>query len=72
VDGDAVSLLAQRLEAGEDIPLPAVTEDNGEFYLTDGFESAMAYTLSFSAFVPCKLCGSGKPSGDFVKMKNSL
>ena len=72
VDEDAVSVLVAKLEMGENIPLPEVLEENGEFYVADGFDSVMAYTLTFSTFVPCVLVGEGKPSGDFVKMKNSL
>lgn len=71
-DGEMISALAARLEMGEEIQIPEIVEDNGEFYLVSGFESAMAYSISFSPFIPANLVGAGKPAGEFVKMKNSL
>ena len=44
---------------------------NGEFYLVGGFESAMAHTMSFSTFIPAVLVNK-EPTGDYVKMKDSI
>lgn len=71
IDGEAVSALATKLELGEEIPVPAIAEDNGEFYIVSGFESAMAYAMSFSDFVVGRLVGD-KLDCDYVKMRNSL
>lgn len=71
IDSEAVSALSVKLELGEDIPTPEIAEENGEFYLVNGFESAMAYSLSFSDFVVGKLV-KDKPDAEYVKMRNSL
>ena len=48
-----------------------IAEENGEFYLVSGFESAMAYTMSFSDFIVGKLVREKLPE-EYVKMRNSL
>ena len=57
----------------EGLPLPEikVTERDGEFYVVDGLESALAYSLNFTTFVPAKLVDV-EPCGEYVRMKNSL
>ena len=60
------------LELGNSVPTPVITEEDGEFYLTDGLEAAMAYAFSMSVHIPAILTAGGKPEGEFVKMKNSL
>ena len=71
IDADVVSSLAAKLELGEPIPMPEIAEENGEFYLVSGFESAMAYSMSFSDFVVGKLVKE-KLACEYVKMRNSL
>ena len=71
IDSELVSSLAAKLELGEDIPTPEIAEDDGEFYIASGFESAMAYSLSFADFVVGKLV-KDKPDVEYVKMRNSL
>ena len=71
LDGDVMSPLLEKIARGEEIPEVLVSECDGEFYLVGGFESAMAYALSFSTFIPARLV-SDKPDCEFVKMKNSL
>ena len=71
IDEEAVSSLIMRLELGEDIPAPEIAEENGEFYLVSGFESAMAYTMAFSNFIEGRLVKDKLPE-EYVKMKNSL
>ena len=71
-DGERVGELSARLEFGEEIGIPTVTEKDGEFYLTSGVEEALAYSFSMMTYIPVRLVGEGKPDGEFVKMKNSL
>ena len=71
IDEENVSSLASKLELGEEIQAPEIAEENGEFYLVSGFESAMAYTMSFSDFVVGKLV-KDKLDEEYVRMKNSL
>ena len=66
-----MSSLAAKLELGEEIPTPEIAEEDGEFYIASGFESAMAYSLSFADFVVGKLV-KDKPDVEYVKMRNSL
>ena len=53
-------------------PVPTLTERDGEFYLIDGLESALAATFEMKPFIAAKLVIADIPDGDFVKMKNSL
>jgi cytidylate kinase len=71
LDGDMLSPLSARLEAGEELPGITVCEKDGEFYLVDGFEAAMAYVFSFSTFIPATLV-KAEPDGEYVRMRNSL
>lgn len=48
------------------------TECDGEFYLTDNAEVALAYAMSDIALVPTKLTVGKKPSGQFVKMTDTF
>jgi hypothetical protein len=61
-----------RLEASEKIPEVKVFEIDGEFYLDDGYESALAYSLAMNTYVPAKLVHGTKDGKAYVKMKNSL
>jgi cytidylate kinase len=70
-DSEVVAALSAKLEAGEEIPEVTVIERDGEFYLASGLESALAYSFNMSLFIPARLV-SGEPSGEYVKMKNSL
>lgn len=70
-DQALVSELSDKLYSGESIPEITVTEKDGEFYLASGLESALAYSFNMETFIPAKLV-SGEPSGEYIKMKNSL
>lgn len=70
-DNALVSALSEKLEAGESIPEVTVFEQDGEFYIAGGLESALAYSFNMSLFIPARLI-SGEPVGEYVKMKNSL
>jgi len=71
-DNEAVSELAERLEGGEDIGRVKVCERDGEFYLVDGLEIALAYSFNMSTFIPAVLVKGDVGEGEYVKMKNSL
>ena len=71
-DPERVSALSARLECGERVPEVTVTERGGEFYLTGGLESAMAYSFNMSTFIPATLTGEAPPECEYVRMKNSI
>ena len=71
IDGDILSPAVARLDGGEELPDITVCEKDGEFYLVDGFESAMAYVFAFSTFIPARLV-KAEPDGEYVRMRNSL
>ena len=71
-DEARVSALTAELEAGRAIPEVLVFENEGEFYLSSGLESALAYSFSMSSFIPVKLVKGSTEGKSFVKMKNSL
>ena len=71
LDGDVMMPLLQKISAGEAIPDVEVYEENGEFYLVGGFDSAMAHTMSFTTFIPAILVDK-KPEGEYVKMKDNI
>ena len=63
---------ASMLDAGLEIPEVTVFECDGEFYVEDGLESALAYAFNMSTFVPARLVKSECGERKYVKMKNSL
>ena len=71
LDGDVLSPFTSGLEQGRELCGITVCEKDGEFYLLDGFEAAMAYVFAFSDFIPATLVNA-EPSGDYVRMRNSL
>lgn len=68
---EEIAALSAKLEAGETIPEVEVYERDGDFYVASGLASALAYSFNMSLFIPARLV-SGEPSGEYVKMKNSL
>ncbi len=67
-----ISRLSSELELGKALPEVEIFECDGEFYVKDGVESALAYSFAFSPFISAKLT-TGTPEGKkYVKMKNSL
>ena len=60
------------LDEGLEIPEITVFEEDGEFYVEDGLESALAYAFNMETFVPAKLVKSSRGERNYVKMKNSL
>jgi cytidylate kinase len=71
LDGDSLSPFTQGIERGEELNCITVCEKDGEFYLVDGFEAAIAHVFNFSPFIPCRLV-KAEPSGEYVRMRNSL
>ena len=72
LDIEKISEYSRCIELGKTVPKIKVFEHEGSFYVAEGAESAVAYSLCDSTFVPCELV-KGTPDGvEYVKMKNSL
>ena len=71
-DAPEVEKRASMLDCGLEIPEVTVFECDGEFYVEDGLESALAYAFNMSTFVPARLVKSECGERKYVKMKNSL
>ena len=71
LDGDTLAPFAAKLDSGEEILDVTVCEKDGEFYLVDGFEAAIAQVFNFATFIPARLVDS-QPNGEYVRMRNSL
>ena len=70
-DAALMAELSMKLELGEEIGEIEVIERDGEFYLKNGLEIALAYSFNMDRFIPSRLV-SGEPQGEYVRMKNSL
>ena len=72
-DEEKVREYAARVELGDTLSGVKVVERDGEFYLKEGLELALAYSFAMQTFIPAELV-SGSPDGncEYVKMKNSL
>ena len=71
-DADKLSEYSAALESCEDIPHVTVYEQDGEFYIEGGIESALAYAFNLYTFVPVTLVCGSSDGKQYVKMKNSL
>ena len=71
LDEQLMEKYAQASELGEPIPVPTLTERDGEFYLIDGLEAAMSATFDMLPFIKADLIDA-EPCGEYVKMRNSL
>ncbi len=71
-DAERVAALSASLELGEPIPEVTVCERDGEFYVVDGTESALAHSLCFATFIPARLVKADLSGKKFVKMRASL
>ncbi len=71
-DADKLSEYSARLELSEDIPTVEVYERDGEFYIENGLESALAYAFNLYTFVPSVLIDGSVGERKYVKMQNSL
>lgn len=71
-DSELISSLSSVLDEGGEIPEVTVYERDGEFYVEEGLESALAYGFAMRTFVKCRLV-AGNPDGrKYVKMQNTL
>ena len=71
-DGEKMAEYSSALERGEDIPPINVFECDGEFYIKDGQESALAYAFNLYTYLPAVLVNGEIGDSKYVKMKNSL
>ncbi len=69
-----VEALAEALDRGEDIPEIKVFERDGDFFVWEGVESVLAYSLNMACHVPCTLIEEPADGADkkYVRMSNSL
>ena len=70
-DGRAVQL-SECLDCGEDVGEAHAVECDGDIYLTDFAEVALAYAISDLPLVPTRLTVGEKPAGVFVRMTDTL
>lgn len=71
-DGELLAALSAKLELGEDIPEVTVFENDGEFYIDGGTESALAYAFNLYTYTPVTLVKGSAGERKYVRMKNSL
>ena len=60
------------LELGDKPPEAKVMECEGEFYIKEGRDAALAYALSMYDFVPARLVEGAPADEKYVRMTNSL
>lgn len=70
-DGRAVQL-SECLDCDEDVGEAHAIECDGDIYLTDFAEVALAYAISDLPLVPTRLTVGEKPAGVFVRMTDTL
>lgn len=71
-DEGAAVKLSSLLDEGEPVGEAHAVECDGEIYLTDCAEVALAHAISDLPLVPTRLTVGEKPSGDFVRMTDTL
>ncbi|MBQ9084137.1 MAG: (d)CMP kinase [Clostridia bacterium] len=71
-DTELMQTLSSRLECGEELPEITVFEEDGEFYVEGGLESAMAYAFNMRTFIPATLIKGRAGDRKYVKMTNSI
>lgn len=70
-EGRAVSL-SECLDADEDVGEAHAVECDGDIYLTEHAEVALAYAISDLSLVPTRLSVGEKPTGVYVRMTDTL
>lgn len=70
-EGRAVKL-SEFLDTGADVGEAYATECDGDIYLTDNAEVALAYAISDEPLVPTHLSVGKKPAGVFVRMTDTF
>ena len=71
-DADKLAEYSAALDRADAIPPVTAYEQDGEFYIDGGIESALAYAFNLYTFVPVTLVPWKNDGRKFVKMKNSL
>ena len=71
-DEEEAARLSELLDAGEDVGIVCATESDGDIYITEGAEIALAYAISDLPLVPTQLTVGQIPAGDFVRMTDTL
>ena len=73
-NAEEISALGAKIERGETVPSIEITENEGEFYVVSGVETALAYSFNMEKTVPSALLpyGGEAERAVYVKMKNSL
>lgn len=71
-DSELLGSLSAALECGKEVPAVNVSEKDGDFYLVDGLESALAYSFNMDVLIPASITKESPASAQYVKMKNSL
>ncbi len=70
-DCELISRYVSELESGREIPLPALFEVDGDFYLEGGLEAAQVYALFDYTLIPATLI-KGEKRCEYVRMADSL
>ena len=71
MDEERVATLTAKLDEGARLPIIEVYHKDGEFYIANEVEMALAYTLADCALIPAKII-KGEPDGEYVRMGNTL
>ena len=71
-NGELLSSLIADMEEGRPLPEVKVVEREGEFYLFEGLESALAHSFNMSTYIPATLTEGDLGDKQFVRMKNSI
>ena len=64
--------LSSKLENFPESEYVEVVEEDGEFYLVKGLETALAYSFNMDRFIPAKLVKRQFEKEKYTRMKNSL
>ena len=72
VDAERLSDLTTELELGRKIPEVRIFERDGEFFVLDGNDSAVAHMSVTECYIPATLVAETNSDRVYVKMKNSL
>ncbi len=71
-DSALIMKYSDMLDNGEPIPEVSVFECDGEFFVMENAEAALAYAFNMNAFIPAALREGKKGNKKYVKMKESL
>ena len=71
-DGELIAFYSAKLDDGEEIPTARIFEEDGEFYVAEEAEAALARSFSEQPFFRATLVKGSSEGKKYVKMKNSL